>query len=316
MRFGALAALMLAAILTACGSSPPSRCYELSAESDPPAAGQAGYPIGTVALGEVTLPGALDRPQIARQIGPNQLEYAESDRRAGPRDEMTRRVLSADLRPLLSAGMALVANDSSAPAALTIAVEASRFDADKTGRVTLQASWETLDKNAKVIGMPREANVEEFASGSDAAAVAATMSRAVARLADNIATGIGGAGVGLGLGLGLGQRQCIDRGPASPANLWGSPGQIGASAAARLGSMDSSFAVGRPDKICMQAGRVSVLRRTAQSHLDWACPGYPRLRAPETKTERIRARRLFWHRGQDFTACLNLDFPPPPLPRS
>jgi hypothetical protein len=195
MRFRALAALMLAAILTACGSSPPSRYYELSAQSDPPGADQAGYPSRTVALGEVKLPGALDRPQIARQIGPNQLEYAETDRWAGPLDEMTRRVLSADLRPLLPAGMALVANDSSAPAALTVAVEVSRFDADKTGRVTLQASWETLDKNAKMIGAPREANIVEPSGGSDAAAVAAAMSRAVAGLAGDIATGLGGEGM-------------------------------------------------------------------------------------------------------------------------
>ncbi len=140
MRFRALAAMMLAGILTACGSSPPSHYYELSAEPDPPRSRRRGYPMRTVAIGEVKLPGALDRPQIARQIGPNQLEYAESDRWAGPLDDMVRRVLAADLRPLLPAGTALVASNSSAPADLTVAVEVSRFDADKTGRVTLDAT--------------------------------------------------------------------------------------------------------------------------------------------------------------------------------
>jgi uncharacterized protein len=193
MRRSILAAPMLASILSACGSSPPSHYYELSAQPDPPAAQQLG-PTRTVALGEVKLPGALDRPQIAHQVGPNQLEYSESDRWAGPLDEMVRRVLAVDLRPLLPSGMALVANDSSAPADRTVAVEVSRFDADKTGRVTLQATWETLDKNAKVIGAPRDANIVEPAAGSDAAAVAATMSRAVGKLADNIAAGVGGDG--------------------------------------------------------------------------------------------------------------------------
>jgi uncharacterized protein len=193
MRFRALAAVMLAGVLTACGSSPPSHYYELSAEPDPAPVAQAGYPTRTVAIGEVKLPGALDRPQIARQIGPNQLEYAESDRWAGPLDDMVRRVLAADLRPLLPAGTALVASDSSAPAGLTVAVEVSRFDADKAGRVMLDATWETLDKNAKVTGAPRAANIVEPASGSDAAAVAAAMSRALARLADTIAAGIAGA---------------------------------------------------------------------------------------------------------------------------
>jgi uncharacterized protein len=193
MRRSILAAPMLAGILSACGSSPPSHYYELSAQPDPPALQQLG-PVRTVALGEVKLPGALDRPQIARQIGPNQLEYSESDRWAGPLDDMVRRVLAADLRPLLPSGMALVANDSSAPADRTVAVEVSRFGADKAGQVTLDATWETLDKNAKVIGAPREANVVEPASGSDAAAIAATMSRAVGKLADNIAAGLGSEG--------------------------------------------------------------------------------------------------------------------------
>ena len=193
MRFRALAAMMLAGVLTACGSSPPSHYYELSAEPDPAPVAPAGYPTRTVAIGEVKLPGALDRPQIARQIGPNQLEYAESDRWAGPLDDMVRRVLAADLRPLLPAGTALVASDLSAPAGLTVAVEVSRFDADKAGRVMLDATWETLDKNAKVTGAPRAANIVEPASGSDAAAVAAAMSRALARLADTIAAGIAGA---------------------------------------------------------------------------------------------------------------------------
>ena len=193
MRFRAVAAVMLAGVLTACGSSPPSHYYELSAEPDPAPVAQAGYPTRTVAIGEVKLPGALDRPQLARQIGPNQLEYAESDRWAGPLDDMVRRVLAADLRPLLPAGTALVASDSSAPAGLTVAVEVSRFDADKAGRVMLDATWETLDKNAKVTGAPRAANIVEPASGSDAAAVAAAMSRALARLADTIAAGIAGA---------------------------------------------------------------------------------------------------------------------------
>jgi uncharacterized protein len=191
MRRSILAAPMLAGILSACGSSPPSHYYELSAQADPPAVQQVG-PIHTVALGEVKLPDALDRPQIARQIGPNQLEYSQSDRWAGPLDDMVRRVLSADLRPLLPAGMALVADDSSAPAGRTVAVEVSRFDADKTGQVTLDATWETLDKNAKVIGVPREVSIVEPASGSDTAAVAATMSRAVTKLANNIALGFDG----------------------------------------------------------------------------------------------------------------------------
>jgi hypothetical protein len=187
-------ALLLAALLMACGSSPPSHYYVLSAPADPPAVSRVGGLSRTIAIGAVRLPSSLDRPQIARQIGPNQLEYAESDRWAGPLDEMVRRVLAADLRALLPPGLTLVSDDSSAAADLTVAVEVSRFDGDKAGRVTLAATWETLGKNVKAVGAPREVNIVEPARGSDAAAVAATMSRALAGLAGNIAAGLGAGG--------------------------------------------------------------------------------------------------------------------------
>jgi uncharacterized lipoprotein YmbA len=195
MNRRAFGVVMLAGVVSACGSSPPSHYYELSAQPEPQGAVQFTHPTQTVAVGAVKLPGALDRPQIARQIGPNQLEYAEGDRWAGPLDEMSRRVLAADLRPRLPQGTVLIDNDSSAPANSTVAVEVARFYADKTGRVTLDASWEVLDNNGKVIGAPREAKIVELPVGSDSAAVAATMSRAVATLAGNIAAGIGGEAV-------------------------------------------------------------------------------------------------------------------------
>jgi len=188
------AALLVAGIPAGCSSSPPSDYYVLSAESDLAAVRQVGRPWRTLAVGAVRLPGALDRPQIARRLGPNQLEYAEAERWAGPLDDMTRRVLSADLRPLLPAGTTMVDDDSSASADMTIAIEMARFDADKGGRVVLNASWETLGTNGKVVGLPREEKIIEPGTGSDAAAVAATMSRALARLADRIAAGIGGSG--------------------------------------------------------------------------------------------------------------------------
>jgi uncharacterized protein len=183
---------LLAGMLAAC-SSAPSHYYVLSALPDaarPTPAGPAGI---TVAIGAIKLPGALDRPQISRRVGPNQVDYAEGERWAGPLDEMIRRVLSADLRPRLPAGDVLIDNDSAAPADLTIAVDVARFDADQSGQVTFEAGWEKLGKNGAVIGVPGSATIVEPGQGSETAAVAATMSRAVAGLADRIVAAIGGA---------------------------------------------------------------------------------------------------------------------------
>ena len=189
MRMPVVLAL-LAGLLSAC-SSPPNHYFVLNAQ--PEAANPAGPVANTVALGEIKLPGALDRPQIARRLGPNQLEFAEYDRWAGPLDQMIRRVLSTDLRARLPAGIALIDNDSAASADVTVAIDIARFDADKAGRVTLEAGWEKLDKNGRVFGAPSAAKIVEPGAGADTAAVAATMSRAVAGLADRIAPGLGGA---------------------------------------------------------------------------------------------------------------------------
>ena len=190
MSRSVLSAQLIAGTLAACSSSPPSQYYVLSAQSDPAAVRRIGHPGRTVAVGAVKLPGALDRPQIARRLGPNQLEYAESERWAGPIDDMTRRVLSTDLRTRLPASTTMITDDSPTPADMTIAIEMSRFDADNEGRVALDASWEILDKNGKVVGVPRQQKIVEPVIGPDAAAVAAAMSRALAGLADNIAADI------------------------------------------------------------------------------------------------------------------------------
>jgi uncharacterized protein len=182
--------VLLPASLAAC-SSAPSRYYVLSAQSEQ-TADPAGPASTTVAIGAIRLPGALDRPQIARRVGPNQFEYAEYERWAGPLDEMIRRVLIADLRPRLPAGDILIDNDSASPAKLSVAIDVLRFDADKSGQVTLEASWEQLGRNGTVVGVPGNARIVEPGSGSDAAAVAATMSHTVADLAGRIASGVGG----------------------------------------------------------------------------------------------------------------------------
>lgn len=186
-----LAPVVLAGMLAGC-SSAPSHYYVLSAQTQATRPMPEGRTGTTVAVGEVKLPGALDRPQIARRLGPNQLEYSENERWAGPLDDMVRRVLAADLRARLGPGYVLVDNNSASPATLSIAIDITRFDADKAGKVTLEFRWEKLGRNGAVIGVPGGATITEPGQGSDAAAVAAAMSRAVAALADRIAAGLGG----------------------------------------------------------------------------------------------------------------------------
>jgi uncharacterized lipoprotein YmbA len=180
--------LALVLLLAGCGSSPPSKFYVLTADPVPPRAGAAAA--NTVALGRVTLPGALDRPQIARRRGANEIVFSEEERWAGPLDDMLRRVLADDLAARLPAGVMLVESSAKPPPGATIALDVSRFDADESGAVTLAARWEAIGRNGAPLGAPRESTIVEPGSGKDAAAVVATMSRAVAALAARIATGL------------------------------------------------------------------------------------------------------------------------------
>ena len=179
--------LALVVLLTGCGASPPSKFYVLTADPVPPRAAATG---NTVALGRITLPGALDRPQIARRRGGNEIVFSEEERWAGPLDDMMRRVLADDLAARLPAGVMLVESSARPPPGVTIALDVSRFDADESGTVTLVARWEALGPTGRPLGTPRESTIVEPGSGKDAPAVVTAMSRAVAALAARIAAGL------------------------------------------------------------------------------------------------------------------------------
>jgi uncharacterized protein len=185
-----LAAFIVGAglLLAGCGSSPPSKFYVLTADPVPQRS-WTGAP-KTVALGRVSMPGTLDRPQIARRKGGNEIVFSDEERWAGPLDDMVRRVLADDLAARLPAGVSLIESAAKPPPGVTIAVEVSRFDADESGAVTLAARWEALGPTGSPLGPARESTIVEPGSGKDAPAVATTMSRAVAALAARIAAGL------------------------------------------------------------------------------------------------------------------------------
>jgi uncharacterized lipoprotein YmbA len=192
-----IAFLITALLLAGCGASRESRFFSLT-ETTSPAPRAAVAPARTIALGAVRLPAALDRPQMARRLGSGEISYSESERWAGPLDEMVRQVLTADLDGRLPPGVALVENTTASPADLTISINILRFDAEPAGSVKLDARWETLGRNGSLVGMPRDAKITQPGSGGDGAAIAGTMSRAVDDLAHRITAGMGASIAAIG----------------------------------------------------------------------------------------------------------------------
>jgi uncharacterized lipoprotein YmbA len=167
-----MAALLL---LGGCASSPPTNFYTLS---DTGTEIQAPAGVGRIIIAGVTIPGEIDRPEMVRRVGPNQLSVAESDRWAAPLDDTIRRVLTDDIGRRMPGAAA----EPQRP----VTVDIHEFYGDATCNVTLRAVW-TLKRTGA------QATTEEIhvpSSGSCPTTLAATMSIALGQLSDRIIAGV------------------------------------------------------------------------------------------------------------------------------
>jgi uncharacterized lipoprotein YmbA len=195
VSLAACAAVALTALLLAgCGGERTiqPRFYVLTATAPPaiaePAAGRE--PV-TVGVGPVRLPAYLDRPQIVTRRAADEIEVAEFDRWGEPLADGVPRTIANDLSALLP-------QDSVAvfpwPAGRTIRyqvlVDVSRFDGAAGGDIVLDARWRVLGPDRhELVG--RRSVIHEPTGGSGYTAVAAAMSRVLARLSREIAGALG-----------------------------------------------------------------------------------------------------------------------------
>jgi uncharacterized protein len=189
-----VAAPMIAALLVgACSSSPVTHFYTLS-DTAPEATPPVG--VGWVRVVNLTIPGELDRPELVRRIGPNQLSIAGFDRWAAPLDESIRRALSDDIARRVPAPVP--------GQQYSVSVEIREFYGDSACNVSLRAAWTVKPSHPESARPPSAASVnplpmnplpvnEEIqvpSSGSCPATLAATMSVALGQLSDRIIAGV------------------------------------------------------------------------------------------------------------------------------
>jgi uncharacterized protein len=174
------AALVPALLLIgACSTSPPVRFYTLNgttAETTPPAG------MGWVRIAGVTIPGELDRQQLVRRLGPNQLNISELDRWAAPLDETIRRVLTDDL-------LRRVPNPAPDRQYL-VSVDIHDFYGDAACNVTLRAAWTLKQVHAGAAAQPINEEFHVPAGGACPGALPAAMSIALGQLSDRILAGV------------------------------------------------------------------------------------------------------------------------------
>ena len=181
----ALGALCFFVALVGCASA-PSRFYTLSATGGTAKTSSAV----SIAVGPVSIPAVVDRPQIVISMGPNQVRIEEFDRWALPLQNNIARVIAENLTAQLGTPRVTVfPEQTSADAEYRAIIDVQRFDSKPAEAATLDALWVVRRmKDGK--SESGRTTVREAVQGNDYEALAAGHSRAVARLSDAIATAV------------------------------------------------------------------------------------------------------------------------------
>jgi len=178
---------ILAAVWAGC-ASPRSDFYTLSPSAKAVPEG-AGY---SVAVGPVSIPEIVDRPQIVVRTGPNQVFIDEFHRWGSPlRDEIARGI-AGNLSALLGAPqVSVMPHPTSSAAKYRAAVDVMVFDSTPGESAVLDAVWGIRGAGDGAIRSGRTTVRESVPDGSYAALVAAH-SRALEKLSGDIADAIRG----------------------------------------------------------------------------------------------------------------------------
>ncbi|WP_332673631.1 PqiC family protein [Aromatoleum sp.] len=182
---GAAAVTLLAVALAGCGTTPKTSYYTLAPGPVQPDAAQSAAQY-TVAVGPVTLPDAVDRPQLVVRVATNQVALLDQHRWAEPLKSEIPRVIAGNLTQLL--GMARVwayPQNTGSDADYRVRVDIVSFESAPGDSVTLGALWAVERKAAGEVRAGRSV-IQLPAMGPDYAAVVAAHGRALASLSEEL----------------------------------------------------------------------------------------------------------------------------------
>lgn len=187
---------MVAALDAGCGTSPASRFYTLSpaAGTSPAPKGKSTAPTATaslcVAVGPVSVPAVVDRPQIVVSTGANEVRLDEFNRWASPLQDNLARVIAENLVVMLGTPrVSLFPQTLTTDADYRVAIEVQRFESTPGKSAVLDAVWIVRPMKEGKAQTGRSGVIEKVADNSYDA-LAAAHSRAVARLSQDIADAV------------------------------------------------------------------------------------------------------------------------------
>jgi uncharacterized protein len=182
----ALAALALAA----CATSPPARFYTLSGPP-PPASPSSTL---SIVVGPVAIPAVVDRPEIVVSIGDNEVWLDEFNRWASPLGDAIAVATAENLGATLATARATsLAQSMAVDAEYRVSVTVQRFESVPGSYALLDAVF-TVRRTADGKSASARTTAREAISDKSYDALAGAHSRAVARLARDIADATRGIG--------------------------------------------------------------------------------------------------------------------------
>ena len=166
-----------------CASSPPTHFYTLAATAQPAAVASTRV----VAVGPVTLPALVDRPQIVVSTGPNAVRLDELNRWASPLQDNVARVVADNLAARLgSPRVHLFAQSSGSAAQYRVLIDVQRFASIPGESAQLDALW-TVRRMRDGATQSGRVQRSEAVTGQSYEALAAAHSRALDALSGDLA---------------------------------------------------------------------------------------------------------------------------------
>jgi uncharacterized lipoprotein YmbA len=180
-RIGTTILCALGALIGGCVSTPQSRFFTLNATINHAVESSSL----SVVVGPVSVPAAVDRPQIVVSTGPNQVRVDDYNRWASPLQSGISRVVADNLVSILGTPRVTIFPQTlSANAAYQAVVEVQSFGSALGEAATLDAVWTVRRVKDGKRQMGRT-TVRESVPEKGYEALAAAHSRAVARLSQH-----------------------------------------------------------------------------------------------------------------------------------
>jgi len=179
-----IACALTAALVTGC-SSPPAHFYTLSATAAP---GSAQSKL-SVAVGPVSVPATIDRPQIVVSTGANQVSIDDFNRWASPVQDNLVRVVAENLGAILGTPRVTLYPTLAADVDFRVQIEVRNFESAPGKQASLDAVW-TVRRLKDGKTETGRTSVRETITESGYDALAAAHSRAVARMSQDIADAV------------------------------------------------------------------------------------------------------------------------------